>query len=473
MTSWKPLSLVALVVALSTPSPAASQSCKPGDDACAATVAEAREAQRLAAEQMVKAADEERGERARAGYRNAANAYLLLWQTYLADPCRGALASCRHAEEVLYNASRAFRAAHDLEQASEVNGTLLDPQFHLHDTALARKTLYEEGAVQQSLTEYAKAADFYERFANAAPKEEKAPDALLDALLLRLGLHDAGAAEQAAALWTKLYAPNSLANHAKVVVAMAVAKRDAGASPRELETYLSTGRKVVAKAQSEHEPTIDVMLGTTVAARGDLTAARAHFTRAASFEIAPLIQRLQSEERSTADRRLGKALIGIADARLWLADQARNAAMKLALVKADPRSLIDKREAVALAEKEYAKVLEVEPMPPPLQTVEAAASVARLRGQLWAQAHVVFGPEVADPLLAEAKAAYRVCVELGPKVQAFTPALAGCARWLERHYPAEHMALTEIMPKPRFSGARFAMPRPLDEDGEEVVLRAP
>jgi hypothetical protein len=467
MACWKALSLAAALAALSAPSLAASQPCKVGDASCTPAQAEARTAQRAAADQQLKTADGDRGERARLAYREAASRYLVLWQTHFADPCRGGEPSCSHAEEVLYNASRAFRAAHELERASEVNGTLLDPQFRLHDTELAKKTLRDEGFVQQALTEYAKAASFYERFAKAVPKDEHAPEALLDAVVLRLGLHEQPAAEQNAELWTKLYAAKSPANHAKLVVAMAESKRDAGASPRELEAYLSKNRAVVAKAQSEHQPAVDVMLGTAVASGGDLAAARPHFERAAAFKVLPLIKRLQSEEQSIADRRLAKALIGIADAHLWLADRARDEAMKLTLLKSDPDSLKKKREAVTVAEKQYTKVLAVQPMPPPIATVEAAARVARMRGQLWAKAHLAYGPETADPMLAEAKAAYMSCVDLGAKYQAQTPASAACAKWLGRHYPKEHRVLTEIMPRAKWSSARFPMPPPLDENGEE------
>lgn len=353
------------------------------------------------------------------------------------------------------------------------SGTLLDPQFRLQNTELAKKTLRDEGLVQQALTEYAKAATLYEAFAEAAPKDEHAPEALLDAVVLRLGLHDQQRAEQNATQWQKRYATKSLENHAKLVVAMAESKRDAGASPRELEAYLSTNRAVVAKAQSEHQPAVDVMLGTAIAARGDLAAARPHFERAAAFEVLPLFKRLQTEAQPIADRRLAKALIGIADAHLWLADRARDEVMKLTLRKSAPDSVMKKRDAVTAAERQYAKVLAMQPVPPPIATVEAAARVARMRGQLWAQAHLAFGPETADLLLAEAKAAYKTCVDLGAKFQAQTPASAGCAKWLERHYPKEHPALAEIMPRAKWSNARFPMPRPLDEDGKEPRVSLP
>jgi tetratricopeptide (TPR) repeat protein len=463
MAPCKPFSRLALALALSTSSPALSQ------PAPEQPVAEQRASQLLAAEEMFGAAEADRGERARVGYRNAANAYLLVWQTHFADPCRGREAVCARGEEVLYNASRAFRAAHELDRASEVSATLLDPQFHLHETALARKTLLDEGRVQQALAEYAKAASFYERFVEAAPKDEKAPEALLDAIVLRLALQDLKTAEQNAELWMKSFATKSPADKAKVVMAIAEAKRDAGRAPAELERYLSAHIGVVVRGETEHAPAIQVMLGTVIATRGDSAAARRHFERAAALDVEALVKRLPGHDPFTL-RRLGKALVAMGKARLWLADQARDSAMKLTVRAAEPESLKAKREAVVEAEKLYQKVLEIQPVPPPVQVVEASARVARMRSQLWAQAHVALGPDVADHLLVEAKAAHRICVDMAVKHEAPTPAAVGCAKWLERHYPAERPPIREIIPRPKWSAVRFPKPRPLDDLGEEIAV---
>ncbi|MBL8740642.1 MAG: hypothetical protein JNK04_06105, partial [Myxococcales bacterium] len=280
------------------------------------------------------------------------------------------------------------------------------------------------------------------------------------------------AAEQNAEQWSKLYAAKSPADHAGIVMALAESKRDGGATPRELEAYLSANRDTVAKAQSEHQPRIDVMLGEAVLARGDLGAARLHFSRAAAYDVLPLIERLREEDSALGDRRLGRALMAMGDAKLWLADQARDAAMKLVIRKADADSLQKKRAAVAEAEKLYGEIPALQPVPPPTSTVEAAARVARMRGQLWAQAHLALGAEAAEPMLADAQMAYRMCVSLGAKFQVVTPGSRACAAWLTRHFPSESPRLGEIMPSPKWSGLRFGPPVPLDRDGEPPAVKS-
>lgn len=467
----KLLPIAAMALALGQPRFALAQGCPAGASPRCAELAAARDSERLAAEQLIKSAESNRGDKARALYRKAGDAYLVIWQTYYADPCRGSERdACSRAEEVLYNASRAFSAGADLAKASQIRRTLIEPQFHLEKTSVGLKALYQEGAAHQAIAEYEEAAEWYERFAEDAPRDEKAPEALLDAVVLRLGLHQQAAAEKNADAWVKSFSTKQPDSHAKLVVAIAQSKRDAGAPAREMEKYLLARRPLVARAGSEHQPAVDVMLGTAIAARGDVKGARPHFERAAAFEVLPLIKRLSSEDQAIADRRLAKALIGIGDADLWLADRARDEAMKLKLDKATPESLQRKRDAVTEAEKLYGKVLAIQPMPPPIATVEAAARVARMRGQLWAQAHLAFGAATADVMLTEAKASYRNCLDLAVKLQAQTPAVGDCAKWLERHYREEVRPLTELMPKPKWSATRFGGPRPLDDDGEEGAL---
>ena len=85
--------------------------------------------------------------------------------------------------------ARAYQAARLVAKAINVRRALLsyDEKLKLN-SPLAKKATYEIGGNYQAIAVYDQAADWYEKYAFADPKAEKADQALSDAVILRLGL---------------------------------------------------------------------------------------------------------------------------------------------------------------------------------------------------------------------------------------------------------------------------------------------
>lgn len=422
---------------------------------------------RREAEQSVKAADEATSKvSARQSYLAAGERYLTLWEVEHKPAClKGDAEPCSRADEVLYNAARAFQAGHDLTRARATWATLTDPTFHLHETELGMRAVYERGASFQATADYEEAATHYERFAKLQPKSEKAPSALLDATVLRLGLHQGRAAEANADAYARMFGAKRPVDTAKVGYALAATLAEQG-EPAKAERRLRGVRAQLAKHTPELGPVADVLLAELLKRQGKPEKKiRELYERAAATDVQPLVPVYESDPKA-----FGKMLIAIGKARLALADELRDAALKLTVKKGDKDSLGAKREAVDKAEKAYQAVLAVQPAPPPVQVVEAGARVARLKGQLWAQAFLALGDEPSTQLLAEAKQANRMCVELGVKYEAQTPGSRACAAWLARHYPDEVRAAPALLHPPTLRGEPPTRTTPLGRDGEPQVV---
>ncbi|MBK8943121.1 MAG: hypothetical protein IPM79_37360 [Polyangiaceae bacterium] len=438
------------------------------DETCRQLTRVGNDLQRLDAEALVKKADATHGEAARKLYLQAGAAYEGLWTKSLAEACKkGELAGCARAEEILYNAARAYQAGRDQDKALAMRAALIDPKHKLHQTFIARRAVYEQGGAYQALAEYAKAAEHYERFASESPKDEKAPTALLDAVVLRLGLGQLEQAQKAGELWEKSFGPKHREDHARLVLAISealVARREW----KGVKKYLEPRRAVVVAAQPPHQPVVDLSLAKALEGLGNRTDARKAFERAASPP--PQVFNLDVDD-PTQLRMFGRGLTAMGEARLWLARESRDVALKLTVKKGDAASLAEKRAAIATAEKELQKVLALQPVPPPGPSVAAAADVARMKGQLWAQAHLALGSDVAEQLFFEAKAANKACVSLGVKLEVAAPS---CEAWLAKHFPKETPLGSPVAPRAdRFGLPQTAPPRPLDAAEEEVVPKVP
>ncbi len=424
------------------------------------------------AEQLVSQADETRGEAARRKYRAAGDAYAAIWQGSYEAGCKAQRKeACARADEILYNAARAYQAAHDLVRASAMRATLIDPKNHLDETALGRRAVYELGGSMQAVGEYAKAAEHYEQFAAASPKEERAPEALSDAIVLRLSLGERDRAEKDAELFRRNYGAKKPAESARVALAFA-AEWDRAGEPAKVERHLSTHRAAILKALPDQALYVDGLLAKALRDQKKAKEAREVFERVAKVDPRQLT--LPPEHDQVAVRGLGRALTAIGEARLALADDERDAAMKLVVKNGDAASHEAKSEAISAVEKKYGRVLEIEPAPPPGPVVAAAGRVGRMRARFWAETHLALGASAGDLELEKARAANQLCVQLSVKFQRVDPGARACAAWLSKHFPADFPPMDELAP--RLAGAGVApapTPRFLDEDSEPWVRPAP
>lgn len=426
------------------------------------------------AEQLVSRADATRGEAARRKYVAAGDAYAAIWHGSYEAGCKAQRnEACARADEVLYNAARAYQAAHDLARASAMRATLIDPKNRLDETALGRKAVYELGGSMQAVGEYAKAADHYEQFAAASPKDEHAPGALSDAIVLRLSLGERDRAEKDADLFFRNYGAKKPAESAGVALAFA-AEWDRAGEPAKVERHLSTHRAAIVKAMPDQAPYVDVLLANALRAQKKTKAAHEVFDRVAKIDARRLT--FPPEHDVVAIRALGRSITAIGDARLALADEDRDAAMKLVVKKGDAASYEAKSAAIAAVEKKYGRILELEPAPPPGPVVVAAGRVGRMRARFWAETHLALGASAGDVELERARAANAACVQLSVKLQRVEPEAERCGRWLERHFPDEIVKARGLPPRfLRGDDARTTIasgPRMLDEDGEEHLTGA-
>ena len=160
----------------------------------------------------------------------------------------------------------------------------------------------------------------------------------------------------------------------------------------------------------------------------------------------------------TALRALGRTLTARGDAILELGRPHVLEAMTLKLKKGDVAGLKEKRAKVEQAAQKLSPIFEIQPLPPPGPVVEAAALVARMHRQLWAETHLTFGANSAEPFFELAKASNKRCVALSVKLQHTSPAARRCGDWLAERSPGEQARLTELVP--RLLVTPSVLPRP-------------
>jgi tetratricopeptide (TPR) repeat protein len=462
-----------------------------------------RDILRLHAEQKIKEA-ERGGDDAFAVYEAGGAMYLQIWETYGKAACEARGAGCERMEEVLYNAARSFQAARNIDRSIAVRKVLLDPRYHLDTTELAKKARYEIGGNYQAMAFYDEAATWYEGFARATPGLDKSPEALADAVVLRLGLGQLAQAEADADAFMKNYGSKKPALTARIAYALASHVLDRGDSEGARRRFEGS------MAMIDRNATIDVQilahagLGRTLAAlhKDPLAAAEYGKVRALYRDPAKVVKRLYDDD-SSADRTLARVLTAEGEAIFFFAEEKRRAAdaIQLPIYKGTGRHedmiayltvplvtwLKQRRLAIEEAEKAYAEGLALQPMPPPRWVVESAARVARLHGRLAAQLLSApmpktwksqgpspwgqpweeiradfrgFLAQASDPELARAKGAYRACVDMSVKYQYFDQHARACSAWLSSHFPAEYPRIDEIIDRPshRYYAIRRELP---------------
>lgn len=466
---------------------------------------------RLQAEQKVNEANRG-GPDAFFTYRAAGAMYLQIWEQYGRAACEAKSQSCARMEEVLYNAARAFQAARDIDKAIAVRTIMVDPRYHLELTELAKKAPYEIGGNYQAMAIYDEAASWYERFARANPATEKAPDALSDALVLRLGLGQLAQADADADLFNKSYGSKRPGQTARIVFAMAshaLDQHDWKAVKRRFESGMS---------QIDKNGTIDIQIQAHAALGRALhelhkepeAAAEYGKVRAIYRDPEAVIKKVTRDSgEDLADRTVAKLLTAVGEAIFFFAEEKRRAAEAIQLpefkgtgrredfmahINGPVRTwLLARRAAIEVAEKAYGEGLALQPMAAPKWVVPSAARVATMHGDLakqlrsmpppkgwkrsgpspwgttWEEIRAAFRTalvEVSEPMLARAKAANRSCVSYAVKYQWFDESSLACSAWLSRRFPAEYPRIDEIVDRP--SHRFFALDRELPIGGVKL-----
>jgi len=456
-----------------------------------------RDILRLKAENQIKLADEmppAKRDRAARHYERAAEQYLAIWRDHYRADCEAKQASCRYAEEVLFNAARAFRHAGKVFKAIQVSKALLDPRFGLQRTEPAIRASYEIGRYYMAMGMFELAASWYERFVLEHPKREQAPTALSDALVLRLSLGQGDQAAANASHYQRLYSrtkPGPAAKVAAAIGAYHVEQADWKRADRRLSRTMSA---IVAQTTADVSLPARCHLAQAKLALGDGAAADRLYRQVMDSWTTPkrrqkLMASLDLSQPGDM-RRLGKVLTAVAEGLLHFSRQssARANGMTRPPFRGPPTRgrlqsylqthlapwLAARQKAIQEAEKAYVRIPMLRPHPPPGAVVEAAAEVAgmwanlmdELRGPPYAAAATgatadeQWYRQQVDRLAARpqarAKMAHITCLGYSAKYMAGNEQAARCRGWLSRHYPTEFLPVLEILPAPAHRSAALS-----------------
>ena len=502
---------------------------------------------RLKAQNMVKLADKG-GPGALRQYEAAANAYLGLWRNYGESAIKQDKEfQCERLDEVVYNACKAFQAGRLVAKAIQCRQILLNPDNKLNESPLARKAVYEIGGNYQAIAVYDKAADWYEKFAREKPKatakesldfwNEKADEALSDAVVLRLGLgHDTKALENAK-LFERHFGRRNPVQNAQISFAIASYYVEQK-KWNDARTQLSRNISLIDKhAAYDVRVQAHAMLGNIYVQMNRGTNATSEYNKVKGLwkdpkgAVAKVFEDAKDEPEAGRIRRLGKALTAVGEAMFYFAEEKRRKTVdpikfpeyKGGNYRPSKKNVehmssyefqeeMDKRKketekvkkhidtnvkdwvqkkkaAIEEADKEYLKILELEPTPPPRWVIAAGAAV----GTMWAEfvrdfrrapipgwmkqddeLRGVYYQNLdvsSEPIKQRAKAAFKTCLGLSVKHQYFDKYSRTCEEWLAENYKAEFHKVDEFRGSPDLVGSGLNdKPYPLQLGGEPYVV---
>lgn len=417
------------------PEPDPHAAAKPIAELCRVVLGIERDVERLRSERLYEDGAEQTGEEARATYARAGELYESIWTRFGPRLCAYGPDACARFDEVLANAATAYHMARDFPAARRARGALRDPKNGFDGSELAIKAILDEAYEWQALAEYDRAADGYEAFAKRAPKHERAAQAMSDAVLLRIALGQMDRARADADAMEAMRGRESQAATVLLAMLISISEHDTAAVA---EAYAAKKSAFV----HDHADPLQVAHFDGVRAKGLVALGK---TADAEKLYAPLAQTGSSEilkwvklvDQDSPDgmRKLGRALTAVGEARLHFGVVAADEAIAMTLVKGDVATLKAKRAAVEDAEKQLAKVADVQPVPAPSTVVAAAVKVARMRAQLWGAAYLAFGGDAANPEELRATEANRACLSYASKWQYWLPGVERCAAWVGEHDP--------------------------------------
>ena len=484
-----------------------------------------RDIERLKAEQLVKKADAGATNRIKL-YEEAANLYYSLWKKYGEQPCLDKKPSCAKNDEILYNSARAFQAARLIAKAIKVRRVLINPKYGLEKTDAAKKAVYEIGGNYQAIAVYELAADWYERFAKDYPKMKKAPDALSDAVVLRLGLGHHDKAIEDAKLFNAKYGRKSPIKASRIAFAIGahyVEREDWKNAERALSKSL---RQIDAKGTEDIKLQAHALAGRIAHAQGKKAQADREFGKVRdAFKNPGAIQKKLDDlggSQSERIRRLGKVLMAVGESLYHFAGKKREIAEAikfpeykgsgdrkevLKFINKEVKEWIDKKKpAIQEAEREYIKIIVLKPEPPPRWVIAAGSAVGNLWGRFVAEFRAAPYPKewdkkgdspfgdpkdpsapplrwseiraqylasldsASEPYKQQAKKAFITCLGYSVKHQYFDEDSRVCEEWLSKNYPATFHLIDEFQGAPtRINSGLDERPQALNYDGSAVI----
>jgi TolA-binding protein len=461
--------------------------------------------QRLRAQKIVEEADKG-GNNSLELFDKGGKAYFDLWEKYGATPLRNNQPpQCDKLDEIVENAARAFQAGHLVASAIHARMVLLNPQMRMDKSELAKDAMFKIGGNWQAIAVYDQAADWYERYAKENPHRKGADKALSDAIVLRLGLGQEDQAVADVKEYTNDYANSNATEAAQIAFAI-------GAHYADKEDWEST-RKALAGAMrtlDKAPPDIQVQAHATYAralmhlksaqAKPEYARVRAIWGDGTAAE-AKIAEAYKSDSPDSRDHKLGKALDAVGEAMFYSAEERKKdkvdaiafPAYKGPGTKNDIKRYMDKslmpwvhkkRDAIEDVDKDYQKITELQPVPPPRWVIASASRAGMMWGNFvddfrrapypkeWDKKGFVPGTgdslswnevkatylenldEASEPIKKEkAKPALKRCLDDSVKYQYFDEFSRDCEKWLAKNYKTEYHVVDELRGAPTLSNS--------------------
>ena len=427
-------------------------------------------------------------------YQDAGKAYFKLWETYGAEPLRAnKQPQCEKLEEIVYNAAEAFQAGRLIASAIRARMVLLNPQYRMESTELAKDAMYKIGGNWQAIAVYDLAAEWYEKYAKAYKDRKGADTALADAIRLRLGLGQEDLAIADAHAFQGNYGSRNPNQAAQIAFAI-------GAHYSEQEKWddcrkaLQSSMGVIDKAPPDVTLQAHATLGRCLdrmraypGSRDQYSKVRAIWGKDGSDALAKIKSAYSGEDEGSIQRRDGKALDAIGEALFIAADDEKRKKVDVLPfpiytgngTMQDVKDHIEKKvgpwlkkkyEAIDTVDKEFQKITDLQPQPPPRWVIASASRAGLMWGDFvtefrrapipaaWAKDSEMRGvyydglDAKSEPLKRDkAKPALKKCLDVAVQFQYFDEYSRACEKWLSQNYKSEYHVVDELRGSPTLS----------------------
>jgi tetratricopeptide (TPR) repeat protein len=476
---------------------------------------------RLRAQRVVEQADKG-GNNALELLEKGGKLYFDLWEEYGAKPLKdNKPAQCEKLDEIVENAARAFQAGHLIASAIRARVVLLNPTFRMEKTELAKDAMYKIGGNYQAIAVYDQAADWFERYAKDNPHRKNADKALSDAIVLRLGLGQEDQAVADVAQYKKDYGNTHSTETAQIAFAIGAHyadKEDWDSARKALSGAMGTLDKAPPDIQVQAHATLARALmhskATQGQAKGEYAKVRTLFGDGHGVQE-KLHDAYKDETEDQRTHRLGKLLDAVGEAMFYVAEDKKQEkvdkipfpAYKGPGTKDDIKKYMDKtlmpwvqkkQAAIEEADKEYQKITDLQPVPPPRWVIASASRAGLMWGNFvddfrkapypkdWDKKGFVPGTgdtltwnevkrtylehldEASEPIKRDkAKPALKRCLDDSVKYQYFDEYSRDCEKWLAKNYKTEYHVVDELRGAPTLSnGGLDDKPPPLIVGGQ-------
>lgn len=395
----------------------------------------------------------------RAIVKQAGDMYLGIWKRYGTNA--RAKRVCR-MDEVLFNAAHAYRHGADLNAAAATYEILVDPQNGFLDSPLGHRALYELGQWHTQVAAFPEAIARFDQFMTLAPKDERARDALYNAMVLRLQTGRVQEALKNAETFLAGAGPTRKDEATTMILEVGETLIVRG-EYEQAETWMKkTMPRVKQDGVFEHKVFAAGLLGRALAETGDEKGASEQYR--GIFGSASSGGWLRSAPKEANSAWAWKVLDVVVDAAVFLIRVEGTDARRIPVsknIKAMQEAIDLRAEVIERTVVRYAKPLEDSSNLPAKGKLGISVAIAGLWIDMAEEidrgieamkkakatpADVRAVEKAAEGALDRADRHARVCLQQANEQQQWSNATKRCRNWLERRYPKEFPTIEEFAP---------------------------